>query len=685
QALSRPDGVILTQDAAQRLFGSEPALGQTLLIENSRIGTVTGVISPVRQPSFMGDGQDAVLRFDLLGAWSGHPAGAAADRRDAWLQLDAHTFVVLPASMPLDTFNRRLADMLKARIPAEYTSRATMTSTALPVAAISTRTYDMLLESQFGAVLSVTSVVLVLGAIALAVAVINYANLATAQAVMRAKEIGMRRVVGAGSFEIILQTWIEALMQALAAFAAAIGLLVLAAPAVQLMSGIDILYFLQNGSGPWLIASGVILVVAFLAGAYPAFVLSRVRPASALRSGRTRSTSRPIANILVMIQFASASFLLLLVITAQLQRAHIEAAALTPREDPVLILNDLVSTGVEFNTLRAQLSSQPGVKEVSAVDTAPWITGAGGRPIGGVRQIGRSSEQASMANFSYLKMVSLDYFAALNMKLLAGRPLEERDAAPVDPAAASDGAIVIDALLLRNLGFDTAQAAIGQTVYTGGFPLRIVGVVEADMMRIDGIAGEGAGTAYRYYPIFPAYDAPQPIVRISATDLPATLAAITATWDQVAPNTPANFRFFDELFEQSYRQQARAGQLFVLLGSTCFLIASIGLLGIAVQASSQRRHEVAVRKTLGSSAAGVVGLLLTDFSVPVLIGNLLAWPLGYLAAQSYLSAFAYRIELTPAPFFASLMITLVIAWAAVIGVVLKAASVRPAEVLRHAS
>lgn len=685
QALSRPDGVILTTSAAQRLFGSKPALGQSVLIDNTRTATVTGVIAPVRQPSFMGEGEDAALRFEMLGSWSGHPAGAAADRRDSWMQFDAYTFVVLPPSLTVDAFNQRLHALMETRIPREFTKRATITSSTLPISDMATRKYDAIIEAQLGAALSAVSILLALGAIALMVAVVNYANLATAQAVTRGKELGMRRVVGAGSFEIMLQSWLEALIQTLAAFVAALGLLALAAPAVRSFSGIDILYFLQQGGGQWLAASGIILVVAFLAGAYPAFVLSRVRPVSALRSGRSRSSSRPIANLLVMIQFASASFLLLLMITAQLQRAHIEAAVLSPREDPVLILNNLASTGVDLNTLHAQLSTQPGVKAVSAVDAPPWAEEVrGGKLIDTVLQIGRSPAQASGANFSYAKMVGLDYFKVLNIKLLGGRLLEERDATPVDPAAAKSGFIVIDALLARNLGFDKPQAAVGQTVYFATFPLQVVGVVEADMMRIDGIAGEGAGTLYRYYPTFPAYVAPRPIVRISAADVPAALAAITRVWDQLAPNTPANFHFFDQLFEQSYRQQARAGQLFILLGSTCFLIASIGLLGIAVHAASQRRHEIGVRKTLGASVASVVRLLLTDFSIPVLVGNLLAWPLGYLAAQTYLSAFAYRINLTAVPFVLSLAITLLIAWAAIIGVVLKAARLRPADVLRHA-
>jgi putative ABC transport system permease protein len=175
-----------------------------------------------------------------------------------------------------------------------------------------------------------------------------------------------------------------------------------------------------------------------------------------------------------------------------------------------------------------------------------------------------------------------------------------------------------------------------------------------------------------------------PLVRIDRQNVSGALAAITRAWSQLSPNTPVDIQFFDDLFAQAYRQFNRISQLFILLASTAFAIASVGLLGIAVHVASRRRHEVAVRKTLGSSAGRVVRLLLADFSKPVIIGNLLAWPLGYLAAQSYLAAFASRIELTFAPFLLSAAITLLIAWAAVIGVVLRAASVRPAETLRHA-
>jgi putative ABC transport system permease protein len=191
----------------------------------------------------------------------------------------------------------------------------------------------------------------------------------------------------------------------------------------------------------------------------------------------------------------------------------------------------------------------------------------------------------------------------------------------------------------------------------------------------------GAAYAFSFYPGYGSY---LPLVRVKQEDIVPALAAIRATLKELAPAGLADLQFYDERFREAHRQYARISQLFILLAATAFFISSVGLLGMAVHVASRRRHEIAVRKTLGSSVTRVVRLLLTDFSLPVLIGNLLAWPLGYLAAQAYLAAFANRIDLTPAPFLLSMAITLMIAWAAVIGVVLKAASVRPAEVLRHA-
>ena len=686
RALSQPGGIILTQSAAQRLFGAKPALGQAILVDNKWTGTVTGVIAPIRQPSFMGEGEESVLSFEMMGAWSSSPAGLARDQKEAWLNASAYTFVVLPASMAVSNFNDRLNDLLAKRVPTAQSQMVKITAAALPLSTMATRGFDNMLEAQTGLQISAASILLVLGAIALAVAAANYANLATAHASTRTKEIGMRRVVGATSFAIMLQSWLEALILTSIAFMASLGILALVAPIIRSSAGIDILYFLTHDYLSWAVAAAIVLAVALIAGAYPAFVLAHIRPAEALQSGRSRTGPRFVASLLVVIQFASASFLLILVTVAQFQRVHLEQSVLAPREDPIIVTGDLAPAGVDFSTLQTRLAVQPSVKQASIVDIAPWSNGAS------VTRLARTPEDAANASVAYTKMVGGDYFGAMSLELVAGRGFAaDRDATPslsTPNDTSQPRSIIVDAILAQEMGYATPQAAIDQIVYSAGAaparPMRIVGVVEADMMRLTGVSGDMAGTAYSYYPVFPPSAPRRAVIRIAGRDVASAVASITRTWDQLAPNTPVRIQFFDQLFEQSYRQQARTGQIFMMLGLVCFVIASVGLLGIAVHVASRRRHEVAIRKTLGSSAMGVIRLLLTDFSKPVFIGNLLAWPVGYLAAQAYLKAFAYRIDLTLTPFLLSLAITLLIAWAAVAGVVVKTASLHPAEVLRHA-
>jgi putative ABC transport system permease protein len=185
----------------------------------------------------------------------------------------------------------------------------------------------------------------------------------------------------------------------------------------------------------------------------------------------------------------------------------------------------------------------------------------------------------------------------------------------------------------------------------------------------------------------PAYEQSHiPLVRVDPRDIPGARTAIERAWDAVAPDIPLRGRFLDEMLRDNrvYSVMRNIGGVFVVLGVCAIVISTTGLMGIAVYVAARRRREMGIRKTLGASAVRLARMLIVDFSKPVLIANLLAWPVGYLAAQLFLQLFSERIPLTPAVFLPSLAFTLLIAWAAVIGEVLKAASVRPAEVLRHA-
>jgi putative ABC transport system permease protein len=686
-AFTDPNGIVLTSETARRLFGNRPALGQQVIVEGKEDATVTGVIAPVRQPSFMGQDNGVTLRFDAVRQWKKLPDWEVLE--NVWALVPAHMIVKLKPGASLEQVRARLPAFLKRRMPPTSANVATFFIDAFPISRMRTLGIENGLSSGGGASLSAISVMLGLGFLTLAIACANYANLATAQSFMRSKEIGMRRTLGAGRFSIMLQAWTETTLLSLAAFAVAAIVLLLAAPGIRANLGVDPLYMWAAGPEAITSIAGIVALTAFVAGAYPAFRLSAARAADALRSGRSRSGPQLVSRILVMIQFVSASFLLIMVTVMQLQRTEVERAALASHDEPIAVLNSLASMDVDFDTLEARLLQSPAIRNVTLATFRPWGY-YGVNPM----SLSRSADPgAKTTGFAYSN-TDYSYFDTLNLDLLAGRVFERgRDTAPTSLArgpASRTPPLVIDRLAAESLGFATPQEAVGKVIYVpestrkqyglAALPVEIIGVVEAETSNIE--ASPIEGHIYAFGP--KVFGMQVPVVKFARDNVDAAMAHTRRVWDELAPNIPLKLDFYDDLFEQRYRMHSQFGGLFMLLASAAFAISTVGLLGIAVHAASGRRHEIAVRKTLGSSVARVIRLLLTDFSIPVLIGNLLAWPLGYLAAGAYLSAFAHRIDLTLAPFALSLAITLAIAWAAVIGVVLKAASVRPAEVLRHA-
>jgi putative ABC transport system permease protein len=690
-ALDRPGSVILTEDAAARLFGSAPAMGQRVLIGGSTEATVTGVIRPIRQPSFMGAGPDATIRFDMLAHYNVSPFGALRDANPLWVGTQGWCFIMLKPGFDVAQINQQMPAFVLRHMPEQNRRSLKMELEAYPVSEMAERQLNLTLLQNNDLNLTVVAILMGLGALTLGVAAINYANLATAQAAARSKEIGMRKTVGATRLLVIAQSWFETFLQSLVALGLALAILWAAAPAIRSMAGVDALFFLAQGALPWAMIAGLVAAVSLLAGLYPALVLSGVRPVQALRSGRSRAGPKFVARILVAVQFATASFLLIMLSVTQMQQAYMRSQALAAQDDPIVVLSDIMSANITYDALQAALAREPLVKSMTVSDRLPWTSGSS------MVQLARTAQDSSTENQTLLKNVGYDYFQTLGLRTLAGRTFDRnrdtvsRSIVPLN--AAQPIPVVIDATQAGALGFANPQDAVDKIVYLppsftrmfsdgASAPVQIIGVVEADRARVPVIPA--SGNMYAFAPDSPLQRQAFPVVRIDHRDVSGAIAAINRVWDRLSPNTPAGVRYYDDLFAFAYRQHGQISQLFILLASTAFVIASVGLLGIAVHVAGRRRHEVAVRKTLGSSAGRVVRLMLGDFSRPVIVGNLIAWPLGYFAANAYLAAFAYRIQLDALPFIASAAITIAIAWIAVIGVVLKSAMLRPAEVLRHA-
>jgi putative ABC transport system permease protein len=708
RALSQPRSAVLTEDAAKRLFGVANPIGKTITLANVLDVTVTGIVADVPGPSHLGKTDTASLRFDVLVSWDaldgvqdaararlGARNSAAAPSQpppnrapppENWLGgYCCTTYVMLSRGSRLtaETLNERLKAFGEAHIPLAQKELTTLTIGAVPVTGLMTAQLNSQLLS--GAPISITTLLLVLGTLVLVVACVNYANLATAQAARRAREVGLRKALGANRRRVMLQYLAESAVLTTIATIASLVAVRLMAPLLRNAVDIDLRLSLFDGAGFWLFLAVLLGTVTVLGGAYPALVLSRVAPVEALRVGRSRIGPRLAGTVLVGVQFAAASFLLIVVLVMYAQNRELERTGLGGTTDRlVMIANAPQFSEVDNELLRKELERLPQVRGVSEISTPPWS------PQVNLIGFARTPDADATAVTTYLNTVGYDFFSTLGFTVLAGRGFDRDHGEDAfrgfNLAQLNDGrpiSAVIDASLATKLGFESPEAAIDQTFFIPDNFTRAFGGKAVEVRAIGVVADKPLhlrGATSNIYWLQPG-QAFQ-VVRVAANDVSGGLAAIDAAWKRISPKIPITRKFMDQLFDKSYENFARINQVFAGLALVAVSIALIGLFGMAIHVAGRRLREIGVRKSIGARTGQVVLMLIRDFSKPVLIANLVAWPLAYFAAQQYLSVFMHRIPLTPAPFGLSLAMVLAVAWVAVGGHAVRAARISPADVLR---
>jgi putative ABC transport system permease protein len=354
--------------------------------------------------------------------------------------------------------------------------------------------------------------------------------------------------------------------------------------------------------------------------------------------------------------------------------------------DAVVVLDSGAQSGVSAVRLRQALANHSDLMQVSGIDHLPWSSYTNLAVLAGTK------DPLASDVISMVTGVGFGYFEVFDAKVLAGRIYDQaRDRVPQPAGSPPVPSItpvpaVIDRSMVSKLGFASPEATVGHLIYTGpsavkaGFPQQayeVIGVVD-DMPQ----NFLGAGAAGGVYALGDGTPFHLPIIRLAHGREKEALAMLRNVWSGLTTRPFAPL-YVSELFERGFQRYDQTSRLFQGLSFLAFLISAAGLFGMAVHVIQRRRHEIGVRKTLGSTALRVVVLLIRDFSKPVVIANVLVWPIAYVAVQTYLSSFMRRIDLTLAPFVLSFAITLGIAWIVVGAQTLRAATLRPADVLRY--
>ncbi|MEO0858519.1 MAG: ABC transporter permease [Bacteroidota bacterium] len=675
-ALDAPNQAVLSEQAAQRYFGQADPIGQTVSIDvtpdlfggtsEPRDLTVVAVVEVPRTSS---------ITFDLLVSVA-TPGGVLTDP-DIWtIHLSGGAFVRLQPGVT----QAQLSAALDRFATDVYNERANRTVNfhAIPLTDFYFSDFyrsdglrgDARYLALFGGI----------ALLVLLIAVVNYTNLATAQAADRTREVGVRKAIGAGRRQLAGQFLGEALLVSAAAFVLAVVLVTAALPGFNALFGTDLGtgLLLSGATLPLMLA--LALGTGLLAGAYPAFVLARQRPMEVLRAGGApQGGSAGLRKVLVVAQFAVTVALLVGVAGIVKQLRYVQTADLGFDGERVLHV-ELDDLAEQSEAAKAAFLQHPAVRVASATGAAPgnyWgMYSAGdleGQP---------TSEDGASFTSLWVVFADADYADVLGLDLAAGRFL--------DPDIATDAtnAVVLNEAAAHALGWAEGDAAVpaalGKTMNWVAEGSQIVGVVEDFHFGSMHDVIEPAGIRFGD----PSPDNPRPdhtglLLKLDTRDLLVTMSELEATWRSLAPDAPFETTFVDEYYEQMYRSEVRLGRILGVFAGLAIFVACLGLVGLAAFTAQRRTKEIGVRKVLGASVASILRLLTRDFALLVAVAFVVAAPVAWWGLQRWLESFAYRAEVGVGTVLLAGLAALAVALLATGALAWRAARMDPVRALRY--
>jgi putative ABC transport system permease protein len=518
-----------------------------------------------------------------------------------------------------------------------------------------------------------------IGALTLLVACFNFMNLTTARATLRAREIALRKVLGAGRRQLILQFLGEAVLVALLSLMLALALAEVLLPLFDDFVQRPIALHYATDWRLLLLLGGIAGMTGLISGSYPALVLSGLRPVAGLRSGGAAPPrSGQLRNVLVVLQFSVSIGMAIAAGVVFRQVSYARDMKLGFHHSDVLIISGNSGlTGQRQEAFAQALRSYPGI---AAVGLSSYLPFSHAQSVSTVQLPGQPGE----FNIN-VTVIDPDYSKAYGIPLIAGRLLSvDRGADRLNSIGIFTGGdplnegrnVLINAAAAHELGF-TPSEAVGKIVLYNHNHVRIAGVL-ADA-RLQGAREPVVPMVYVYVPDWGMNFS----VRLRPGRIPQTLAFIDRTWHAFMPAVAIQRMFLDMSFDQLYREDMREGAMLGAFVIVAVLIGCLGLYGLAVFTAQRRTKEIGIRKVSGARTLDIVRLMLWRISVPVLISNLIAWPLAYAYLRHWLDGYAYRIALTPVYFLAAAAVALLIAWVTVYGNTLRLARTSPVHALRY--
>lgn len=645
-ALTRPNTIVLTASAAQNYFGETSPIGRSLEVNDASY-EVTGVIEDPPSTSH--------LQYDMLLSW----ASTRWADREIWGSANFFTYLKLQPGADRAALEANIADLVQQRLGDRLERMGqTLAFTLQPLTDIHLYvdgriTYVYL----FGAI----------AALILIVACINFVNLATARSGERAREVGVRKTLGAPRGRLIGQFLTEAVLLAVGAAGLALMGAELALPAFESLAGMDLGASVvgQPAAVGGLLAGAV--VTGLLAGLYPAFVLSGYQPASVLKSSFAGGSNRSwLRRGLVVVQFGVSMVLIVGTLVVYAQLDYVQSKNLGYDREHVTVLPLSGSLDENFSTLRQEVNQLSGVRHVAALASIP-----GGRHGGySATTEGMGEQRANITGIAATPGV----IDAMGLQLVTGDNFPTSESYSIE---ASGYPFLINETMATQFGW-TPQEAVGKPLNLNGRKGTIRGVVQD--FHVSSLRQSIQPLTLFMDPNPAVLD--HALVRMEGSGIQSTMGALEATWGRLAPEIPFTYQFLDDAYESLYRAEQRMGRVFGIIAFLAIVVACLGLVGLAAYTIRRRMKEISIRKVLGATVPGIVGMLSKEVLLLVGTAFVAAGPLAYWAAQQWLQRFAYATDLGLSPFVIAAGITTLLAVGTMAVQALRAARSNPAQVLR---
>jgi len=671
EALYQPNSIVIDETTASKYFGDENPIGQRLLLDNRIDVEITGVYRDMPE--------NGHFRYSHLISM----ASLEHSKHTMWLSNNYWTYVLLKENGSGAQLEAKFPAMIIKYIGPQISQILNLSMDEFKASGNFIRYYltaltDIHLHSNLDNELrangSITYVYL-FGGIALlilALAAINFMNLSTARSANRAKEVGVRKVLGSLRSHLIKQFLSESMLISALSMGTAVFLAWIILPSFNQLANIQLSI---PFSSPlfYLAIFGGIFAIGFIAGAYPAFYLSAFRPAAVLKGNLSLGVkSGWLRSSLVVFQFAISTILIIGTMVIYMQLQYIQSKNLGFNKERVILVEDAYALGDQSAAYKNSIKQLTGVEDASysgflpvssnRSDSMYWLEG----------QTPNEETMVSMQSWR----VDYDYISTLGMELISGRNFSEQN-------AADSMAIIINEETARQM--EITEPIGAHIVSFADMPdengdgtlavYTVIGVVKdfhfESMKETITPLLLGLGRSRSYF-----------AVRASGDELKPIVEQLEAEWNKLADGQPFSYSFLDEKFNETYQSETRVGNLFSVFAILAIFIACLGLFGLAAFTAQQRTKEIGVRKVMGASVSGIIILLSKEFGKLVFIALIIAIPLAWYGISQWLQDYQFRIELTPWVFVLAGGITFLIAWLTMSYQSIKAAKMSPAKSLR---